>query len=103
MENLSQLVDDELIEKLQSLIDKNSVVIIEYKDVFREVFLKEIIGDKLWVYQKSDLNAAKNQGLRQMFLEQVILWEVLKDKVVLEDWKVELQEIEERNKYFLVN
>lgn len=100
MKNYTNLIGYKLIKELENLISQKTVAIIEYKDVFREVYLLEITDDKIMVYQKSDTNADKNEGIRKMFLSELILWDVVKTNINLEDWKFELKELEYSNNNF---
>lgn len=91
LENLTELVGNSLKERLESLSEKGTVAIVEYKDIFREVFLMEVKSGMMWVYQKGDFCAGKKSGLRQMRISELTLWEIVRDGLNIEDWKKELE------------
>lgn len=94
MKDYSALRGSDLESELQDLIDNKSILTIEYTGVFRDVYPLEIKAGKLWVYQKGD-SYEKSSGLRQMFLNKIVLWDVLKEGVNIEDWKQELTDLEQ--------
>lgn len=92
MDSLYELSGLELVEKLEDLVLKQTVAIVEYKEVFREVLLMEVRGEMVWVYQKADFCAKKKSGIRQMRMDELILWEVVSHNVTRDNW-VKMQEV----------
>lgn len=86
-ESFSNLEGSDLKSKVQDLIDSNSVVNIAYENVFRTAYFLSVENDKVLVYQQNNDVCDKEAGYRKMFFSKLMLCEVVKSNVNLENWK----------------